>query len=142
MTVDPGALPERESTVNDAVSMVFFPAQAGGFDLDWARDALTAQGLSVDAQPGALAVRWDEDGPILRVTYAQGEQVAREALQRAGEGAPAEALLRACTARFEIAIDDLDEVLDEMNTLIEVQSTLQDSTGGHLFNTWNREWSA
>ncbi len=142
MTVDPGALPERESTVNDAVSMVFFPAQAGGFDLDWARDALTAQGLSVDAQPGALAVRWDEDGPVLRVAYAQGEQVAREALQRAGEGAPAEALLRACTARFEIAIDDLDEALDEMNTLIEVQSTLQDGTGGHLFNTWNREWSA
>ena len=122
--------------------MVFFQAQAGGFDLDWAREALVAQGLSVDAQTGALAVRWDEDGPVLRVAHAQGEQIAREALERAGEGAPAEALLRACTARFEMAIDDLDEALDEMNTLIEVQSTLQDGTGGYLFNAWNAQWSA
>lgn len=121
--------------------MVFFPAEAG-FDLAWAREALTAQGLSVDAQPGALAVRWEEDGPVLRVAYAQGEQIAREALERAGEGAPAEARLRACTARFEIAIDDLDEALDETNTLIEVQSTLQDGTGGYLFNAWNAQWSA
>lgn len=38
---------------------------------------------------------------------------------------------------IEILIDDLDGVLDEINTLIEVQGTLQDVTRGFLFNTRN-----
>jgi len=41
----------------------------------------------------------------------------------------------------EIGIADLDEVLDEINTLIEVQCTLQDATSGYLFNSWNGEVS-
>jgi hypothetical protein len=38
--------------------------------------------------------------------------------------------------RFEVLIDDLDEALDEINTLIEVQVALMNATQGFLFNTW------
>ena len=34
-------------------------------------------------------------------------------------------------------IDDLESTLDEMNTLAEVQMTLQDLTNGYLVCTWN-----
>jgi len=127
--------------VTDAVSMVFFPPQAGGFDLEWARATLSAKGLDVEATPRGLAVSWVEERPVLRVVLADGAHVAAEAAE-IGAGSAFEQALRACTARFEIAIDDLDEALDEMNTLIEVQATLQEGTGGVLFNSWNGELSA
>jgi hypothetical protein len=39
--------------------------------------------------------------------------------------------------RFEVIIDDLQSTLDEMNTLAEVQMTLQDLTRGYLVCSWN-----
>ncbi|WP_205757387.1 hypothetical protein [Lysobacter enzymogenes] len=124
--------------MTDAVSLVLF-ARAG-FDLDWARQALSAQGLNVEPAPHGLNASWDEDGPVLRIAFVHGAQVAQQAAAIAGGGAYQDAL-RGCDARFEIAIDDLDEALDEMNTLIEVQTTLQEGTGGFLFNDWNGELS-
>ena len=51
--------------------------------------------------------------------------------------------MRLCDdAQFEITFGDLDEVLDEINTLIEVQATLQGATHGYQYNAWNRQWSA
>ena len=127
--------------MTQAVSMVFFPAQAGAHDLDWAREALGEQGLTVATTPRGLEVSWGDDGPLLRVAFARGDHVAEEAAEIA-EGGEFEDAMRGCAARFEIAIDDLDEALDEMNTLIEVQATLQQATAGYLFNSWNRELSA
>lgn len=127
--------------MTQAVSMVFFPPQAGAHSLDSAREALVGRGLSVRATPRGLEASWAEDGPLLRVAFARGNHVAEEVAEIA-EGSEFEAAMRACSARFEIAIDDLDEALDEMNTLIEVQATLQQATAGFLFNSWNRELSA
>lgn len=124
-----------------AVSMVFFSPQAGGYDLEWAHATLSENGLEVEATPRGLAVSCDEEGPVLRIVLANGGHVAEEATE-IGAGSAFEQTLRACTARFEIAIDDLDEALDEMNTLIEVQASLQDGTRGVLFNSWNGELSA
>ena len=42
-----------------------------------------------------------------------------------------------CEVRFEILIGDLDEVLQEYNTLFAVQEALAEATGRFLFNTWN-----
>ena len=50
---------------------------------------------------------------------------------------PHEAALRECDARFEIGMDDLDKVLDEINTLMEVETALQDASHGYLFLPWN-----
>lgn len=45
--------------------------------------------------------------------------------------------LGACHARFEVFFDDLEEVLDESNTLIELQALLQDLANGFVINAWN-----
>jgi hypothetical protein len=57
------------------------------------------------------------------------------------KGTPHEREISQCESRYEILIDDLDLVLDEINTLIEVQATLQSATSGFLFNSWNGELS-
>ena len=63
--------------------------------------------------------------------------LSRAAKARAVFVAPDEAAMRTLDARFEIAIDDLDEALDEINTLIDVQSALQEVSNGYLFLPWN-----
>jgi hypothetical protein len=60
--------------------------------------------------PGDGRVRWDRDLP---------DAVA--AFRRA----------------FEVTFDELDETLDEINTLIEVQATLAHLTGGAVYRSWN-----
>jgi hypothetical protein len=44
-------------------------------------------------------------------------------------------------AAFEISFDDLDKVLAEANTLIEVQRILQQITEGVIVRSWNDELS-
>jgi hypothetical protein len=119
----------------DDVSMIFF--RSGQFDLDAAASALTDRGLSVRRGEDELVVGF-RGGPQLRVAYVS-EPYVREEAEEIGAGTPHAAALGGCDARFEILIDDLDAVLDEINTLIDVQAALQDATGGFLFNTWNGE---
>ena len=83
-----------------------------------------------------LHVRWAERGPELRVRYSDADYVQIEATEIGKRTEWASSLART-DRRFEVAFDDLDAVLSEMNTLIEVQATLQDLTRGYLFNTWN-----
>jgi hypothetical protein len=123
--------------MGDGVSMIFF--RSGGYDLDAAARSLAGCGLSVSRLGKHLAVR-RADGPELRVGLATGAGVREEAAE-VGAGTAHAAPLAGCDARFEIAFDSLDEVLDEINTLIEVQATLQDDTQGFLFNTWNGQLS-
>ena len=120
--------------------MIFFRASDRALSLDDAADLLVAQGLDVTREAETLIVAMD-DALALKISLSTEPHVAAEAAEIAEGTAFAQALSQ-CDSRFEIAIDDLDEVLDEMNTLIEVQSTLQDETGGYLFNSWNEELSA
>ncbi len=121
----------------DGTSMIFFrPAQ---FDLAEAGRLLAANGFSVTRSAARLRVRWG-DGPMLSIAWSADPHVAVEAAE-IGEGTPFAAELRRCTTRFEIHTDDLVAALDEINTLIEVQLTLQQTTRGILFNSWNGELS-
>ena len=114
--------------------MVFF--RSGAVALDDAARLLSGRGMHVGKQGTELAVQWNQ-GPVLRIRYAADSRVAQEAHEIGGR-TPHAAAMNACNARFEIAIADLETVLDEMNTLIEVQMTLQEATGGYLFCGWNR----
>jgi hypothetical protein len=127
----------RSGSAN-GLSMILFRDR--GFGLDEAFHALSARPLGVRREGDTLVVRWG-DGPALYVGFASGEDVRQEAAG-IGERTPHAEALGGCDARFEIAFDDLGEVLDEINTLIEVQATLQDATRGFLFNPWNGELSA
>lgn len=122
----------------DEYSLILF---AGAADLDRAAAALTAAGLRSIRRGEALDVTWTDPHVHLTVTLARGPAIATAA-REFGEGTEFAARLDACDARFEIAIADLDAVLDETNTLIQTQHALLDLTGGVLYNTWNGRLSA
>lgn len=124
----------------DDVCMIFFKSNGTSPDLHDAGRLLAEQGLDVTTDADTLTVR-SEDGPALQIKLSTAPHVAAEAAEIA-EGTEHLSGMSLCNARFEIGMEDLDEVLDEINTLIEVQATLQDSTSGYLFNSWNGELSA
>ena len=121
----------------DNASLIFF--RSGRGNLDTAAAALANCGMSVQWMTGAfgdeLAVGF-RDGPQLRVAFVE-EPYVREEAEEISVDSPHAAEMSRCEVRYEILIDDLDGVLDEINTLIDVQATLQDATDGYLFNTWN-----
>jgi hypothetical protein len=97
---------------------------------------LAERGLQVAASDDRVAVRSAPDGPVLRLALARGPHVARDA-EALSRGTPHDAAMRRFDARFEIEIADLATVLDEINTLIEVQLTLQEATRGYVYTSWN-----
>jgi hypothetical protein len=128
--------------VAEAVSMIYF-RRCRGLNLAAAGKALRAYGFAVrrltgPLVKGQLGVRPDNDPdyPELRIAYAHGKYVRVEAAS-SGEKSPYAAEMAECDARFEILIDDLDEVLDELNTLMEVQWELEDLTRCFTVNSWN-----
>ncbi|BCM89198.1 hypothetical protein IAD21_01042 [Abditibacteriota bacterium] len=110
------------------------------FELNEAEMLLSGRGLLINRAQDYLLVKWHE-GPELRVFFAEGEDVRREAEEIASRTSY-KAKVSGFDRRFEIGFDDLDEVLDEINTLIEVQLSLQEATGGFLFNSWNGQLTA
>lgn len=119
--------------MNSGSCMIFF--RSGSHDLNTAERLLADAGLSVSHSGDRLAVQW-HNGPELRIVMASGELVQEEAAEIA-EGSPFVEAMRQCDARFEISFDSLEEVLDEINTLIQTQLTLQNATRGYLFLNWN-----
>jgi hypothetical protein len=122
--------------------MVFFPV--GASSLEKAKEHLSRTNLTVEAASGFLVVSY-EGSPKYRVYYSSTPDVLIEAAE-IGAGRPEEAAMRTFGARFEVVISDLDEALDEINTLMELQSALQEASGGYLFLPWNgnisKPWSA
>ena len=112
---------------------VFF--RHGECDLAAAAHTLAEYGMTVNHLGDHLTTGYP-GSPQFRVWLEVGEDVRAEAAE-IGEGSPHEAAMRECDARFEIGIDDLDEALDEFNTLMEVESALQDASQGYLFLPWN-----
>ncbi len=121
----------------DDVCMIFF--RRGRGDLDTAAAALSDRQATIrrttDEFGSELSVNW-ADGPPLRIAFVDEPHVREEAAELS-ENSPHAVEMGRCEVRYEILIDDLDSVLDEINTLIEVQATLQTKTGGFMFNSWN-----
>jgi hypothetical protein len=110
-----------------------------GFGIDQAERALaTGRGkqLKRDRRDDVLAVRWKK-GPVLFIRHAAGEVVAQE-VRLLGDNPHAEGLSE-CEALFEVSFLDLDEVLDESVSLLDVQWTFADAlAGGFEYLGWNR----
>lgn len=85
-----------------------------------------------------LALRWG-NGPVLFVRYANGDVVKQEI---ALIDHPRRPEVERCTSLFEVSFLDLEETLDEINSLIDVQCTLQQATEGFLYLEWNGHLSA
>lgn len=112
---------------------VFF--RSGETTLAEAADALVEQGLEVTRQVDCLEVR-DSESPTYKIHWVRGSHVVQEAVEISEQTEYRESM-KHCDERFEIQIESLEEALDEMNTLMEVQGTLQDISAGYLYLPWN-----
>ena len=115
--------------------VIFF--RRSSFDLE------AAETLLGDAQRDGdtlLVTDSHDAGVELFIRYDAGSHVTRHAVKSAVD-TPHEGELEHCNARFDIFFEDLEVVLDEINTLIDVQATLQDATKGFCYCDWNDSMS-
>ena len=103
--------------------------------LNDAKTALEKDGLSVESNNNRL-ICFRDNSPRFTIRFIQ-EEVLAEAKTLGEEYPNYRSRLKNCDARFEILFDDLSEVLDEINTPIDIQLTLQDTTEGIVFTSWN-----
>ncbi|MBX9625460.1 MAG: hypothetical protein K2X82_16760 [Gemmataceae bacterium] len=120
--------------------LLFFRDPDGVFDAARLRHLLADRGLTVTGDEPPFAVRF-RDGPTLAVGLERGEEAEVLAGRLMGRARKYRAAVAGCDAYLRISFDDLDAVLDEINTLIDVQATLQDATGGLMYRSWNRTWA-
>lgn len=118
--------------------------ESGKAALDDAAEALKGRVFEVEKRTLAtggevLTAKWGS-GPVFHVCFNEAAHVAEES-REIGEGSDFTDQLNRCNARFEVIIEDLDQAIDEMNSLIELQLTLQTLTGGFIYNCWNGELS-
>jgi hypothetical protein len=111
----------------------------GACDLAAAGKSLASYGLTVTRRGDEL-IAGRPESLLFRIVMSAEPHVAVEA-DEIGEGTPHAAAMRECGARFEVAIEDLDAALDEINTLMEIQGALQDASQGFLFLPWNGKLS-
>jgi hypothetical protein len=119
-------------------SLIYF--HHPGLDLAQAQDPLGAGGMTVARDGEVLRVRRGGEGPELRVRHVHGERIRLDAIQKS-RGTALQSLMSTLDAAFEVSFDDLDKVLAEANTLIEVQRILQQLTEGVIVRSWNDELS-
>ena len=117
--------------------LVFF--QQANSSYEQAQQLLEQYGFSVRPTPEGLEA--DAGGFFFQIVLQTGPNVAIAA-KEIGRSTPHEAGMRLCDAQFKVLIEDLDEALNEINTLMEVQGALQDASKGYLFLPWNGSLSA
>lgn len=113
------------------------------FNMEHAEAALRQSTCAVRHDKDALVVSY-EDGPSLYVRFEQGDWVRQQSIiirgmAQTGDSEIVRLLDRVpkCDRRFEITFANLNDVLMETNTLIDVQARLQDLTNGVIYNCWN-----
>jgi len=115
-----------------------------GFGINEVERALTegrGRNLTRARRGNVVAVRWKQ-GPVLFIRHAVEVVVAQEVALLGNDNPFAEGLA-ACDALFEVSFLDLDEVLDESISLLDVQWTLADELGcGYEYLEWNGHLSA
>jgi len=106
------------------------------------KECLQADGLSVSGDEEPLRVRWKEEGPELFVSIHRGRVAESIARGVVGKRRKHRTLIPGCDAQVKITFHDHEEVLDEINTLIQVQGAVQAATKGLGYNSWNQAmWS-
>jgi hypothetical protein len=120
--------------------LIFFRDPEAMFSPSWVKQVLEDVGITTDGIGETFVVRWG-DGPTLHVSIIHGKVATILAGRLMPSGSKHRAMAETSTAYIEIKFESLDEVLDEMNTLIQVQATLQNATKGLLYCSWNQSFS-
>jgi hypothetical protein len=102
------------------------------------KECLREAGLSVLGDEEPLRVRWVGEGPELFVSIHRGSVAETIARGVVGKRRKHRTLIPGCDAYVMITFHDLEEVLDEINTLNQVQWAVQAATRGLGYNSWNQ----
>jgi hypothetical protein len=126
--------------IHPNICLLFFRDPEGTFTPERLKQVLVSEGVTVEGDAEPFALRWC-GGPTLYASIIRGDVAAVLAGRLMGQGKKHRTLAAASDAYIEITFESLDEVLDEINTLIVVQSTLQQATGGLLYRSWNQSFT-
>jgi hypothetical protein len=109
------------------------------FTTEKLKEHLLGRNLQVTEDEEILNVRWGKSGPTLFVKIVRGTIIEAMLRGYVRRRKGLNSWITGCDSAVQISFDSLDEVLDEINTLIEVQETVQQVTQGIGFNSWNAE---
>lgn len=105
--------------------------------LDDAELRLKEANMSVQRYEDVLKISYDQ-GPTMFVSHSC-EDHALKTSQHIRSKTKHKSLMNSFDSLYKVSFNDLEEVLDEINTLIDVQCTLRDLTDGVIYNSWNQE---
>ena len=118
--------------------------ESGKATLDDAAEALKSRSFEVEKRTletgGEVLTARYGSGPMFHVCFNDAAHIAEES-REIGDGSDFTEQLSRCNVRFEVIIEDLEQAIDEMNSLIELQLTLQSLANGFIYNYWNGELS-
>jgi hypothetical protein len=107
--------------------LIFFRDPREEFTPTRLSKVLRAAGLTINGDKEPFAVDWGT-GPRMLVSIQRGSEIETIIHSLVGHRREYSKLVAGCDAQIKIELDDLDEALNEINTLIAVQSALQDAT--------------
>ena len=105
------------------------------------KKTLLEAGVIAEGEKEPFALRWGDGTTLLYASIVRGEVAGVLAGRLLGRSRKYRKLAAANDAYIEITFESLDEVLDEINTLIVVQAALQQATGELLYRSWNQSFS-
>jgi hypothetical protein len=114
-------------------SYLMFPSP--GIDLGEAGALLTDRGFTVE-EADKDELRCECNDIVFLLSRHEGPEIQCESAM-IGDLLNNPTEIEQCDCRFQVGFYDREKVLDEINSLIEIQTTLQDATNAYLFNVWN-----
>ncbi|MGZ0174563.1 MAG: DUF4304 domain-containing protein [Planctomycetales bacterium] len=117
------------------LEMSYLMFQSPGIGLDEAGVLLEGRGFDVEGAKND-ELRCECNDIVFLLSRHEGPDVQHESAM-IGDRLNNPTEIEQCDCRFQIGFYELEKVLDEINSLIEIQTTLQDATNAYLFNVWN-----
>jgi hypothetical protein len=120
--------------------LIFFRDPEGKFTSARMTEALREAGFTVTGRKEPFVVR-RRDGPTFYVSILRGSHIETIIRSLVGRRRKYRTLIPGCDTQIKIEFHDLEEVLDEINTLNEIQWTLGEATRGLIYRSWNQVFS-
>lgn len=119
--------------------LLFFPDPEEKFTTARLKQVLAEHGFEVHADEQPFEIHFG-DGLCLAVSMRRGSHVETMVRGLVGKRRKHRLLIPGCDTEVKIELSDVEAVLDEINTLIEVQAALQEATQGLMYMSWNQNF--